>query len=159
MRHRVHHREIDRILRQVYDVVGRADRDLLVAGISCRKPCPDTGCWLSEDQLAGPDGDNLGMQRLTAAIVEHGSDGREHLLRNVLGDVPEVDILVPGVGIDGVIGIVPIDPLAHEIPPAVRFGVRLGPERVPRGVGASHLGFSARHCPEPYDGRMSHLFQ
>ena len=82
-------------------------------GEAARKRRAHLGGGLAQDQRRRRGGDEIGVQRLAAAVVEHGR-ARRQVCADVLRDGAVVDVAMAGIDVDRVLGIPEGDPVTHR---------------------------------------------
>jgi hypothetical protein len=82
-------------------------------GEAARERRAHLGRGLAQDQRSRRGGDEIGVQRLPAAVVEHGR-ARRQVRADVLRDGAIVDVAMAGIDVDRVLGIPEGDPVTHR---------------------------------------------
>ena len=116
LRDRVHDNQIERVLRQPRDLVRGNDADLRMAGKALFQSGAQARRRFAQQQFAGGLGDEIGVQRLARAVIEHarlaGGDQRGDRLR----DQPIVHVLMAGIGVKEMPAVPEREPIGDHAP-------------------------------------------
>src|SRR5262245_66578655 len=109
----MHHGEIDGVWGELGQFVEGADSNPGIAAVACHEPAAHSGRWFCQDQPCGLGRDHVGMQRLAATVVQNDCVRPRYEFRDLAGETAEMHVAVACVDVDRMIGIIPLNPLAH----------------------------------------------
>ena len=125
LRDRVQHHDVDRPGRQRRDLLRRAHLDLRIIAEAAAQGGAHHGSGLAQDQPAGSLGDDIRVQCLAAAVVEHGGAGRQ-VCADVLRNPAVMHVAMASIDVDRMFGIPEGDPVAHSLGPRLAPSGRAG---------------------------------
>ena len=99
LRDRVHDNQIERVLRQPRDLVRGNDADLRMAGKALFQSGAQARRRFAQQEFAGGLGDEIGVQRLARAVIEHARFAGGHQRGDRLRDQPVVHVLMAGIAV------------------------------------------------------------
>ena len=116
LRDRMQHHDVERSGRHGRDLLRRTHLDLRVSAEAALQRGAHHGRGLAQDQRPRTGGDEVGMERLAAAVVEHRRAGR-HVGANVLRNPTVMHVAMTRIDVDRMLGIPEGDPVAHRLVP------------------------------------------
>ena len=125
LRDRVQHHDVDRPGGERRDLLRRAHLDLRIIAEAAAQGGAHHGSGLAQDQPAGSLGDDVRVQCLAAAVVEHGGAGRQ-VCADVLRNPAVMHVAMASIDVDRMFGIPEGDPVAHSLGPRLAPSGRAG---------------------------------